>query len=180
MNKLLRWVGLLILPLCGWACSNTQKSDDNKQVAAKELLSVDSVQKPVLIENEALQAIFDQYIVLSKSLVNSDYVAAKEQVLLLEMVSKQNLVSKNMAKAMHFLSVAKDLSSLRTAFSDFSNTLIAEVKAAGMQSGSVYLAHCPMAEMDKGASWLSTKNEVLNPYYGDEMLDCGEVQEEIK
>ena len=29
---------------------------------------------------------------------------------------------------------------------------------------------------DQGASWLSTTKEVLNPYYGDMMLRCGEMK----
>lgn len=44
----------------------------------------------------------------------------------------------------------------------------------------LYLAHCPMARDGKGASWLSEFAEIKNPYYGDEMLECGEVKEELK
>lgn len=44
----------------------------------------------------------------------------------------------------------------------------------------LYLTHCPMARDGKGASWLSEFAEIKNPYYGDEMLECGEVKEELK
>ncbi|MBB6461245.1 efflux RND transporter periplasmic adaptor subunit [Flammeovirga kamogawensis] len=43
----------------------------------------------------------------------------------------------------------------------------------------VYLMYCPMANDDLGASWLSDTKEVLNPYYGDMMLKCGEIKKEI-
>jgi Protein of unknown function (DUF3347). len=33
---------------------------------------------------------------------------------------------------------------------------------------------------NKGTFWLSDAREVKNPYYGKEMISCGEVQEEIK
>ena len=44
----------------------------------------------------------------------------------------------------------------------------------------VYKVFCPMYNDNKGAFWLSDSREVKNPYYGKEMLSCGEVQEEIK
>lgn len=44
----------------------------------------------------------------------------------------------------------------------------------------LYKAYCPMAFDNKGASWISTSKEIRNPYFGDRMLNCGEIQEEIK
>jgi Cu(I)/Ag(I) efflux system membrane fusion protein len=45
---------------------------------------------------------------------------------------------------------------------------------------TLYVQKCPMANSNKGAVWLSTEKEVKNPYYGDTMLTCGSVIEEIK
>ena len=39
----------------------------------------------------------------------------------------------------------------------------------------IYVQHCPMANNDKGANWLSLEQEIRNPYYGDAMLTCGSV-----
>lgn len=39
----------------------------------------------------------------------------------------------------------------------------------------VYRIHCPMAFDNKGADWLSPDDRVLNPYFGNKMLRCGEV-----
>lgn len=44
----------------------------------------------------------------------------------------------------------------------------------------LYVQKCPMANNDKGALWLSTEKDIKNPYYGDAMLTCGSVIEEIK
>lgn len=44
----------------------------------------------------------------------------------------------------------------------------------------LYYAHCPMAFDNKGASWVSETEEIKNPYFGSEMLECGEVKEELK
>ncbi|RKD16339.1 hypothetical protein BCY91_05575 [Pelobium manganitolerans] len=47
-------------------------------------------------------------------------------------------------------------------------------------SKPMYKVFCPMFNDNKGAFWLSDSREVKNPYYGKEMLSCGEVKEEIK
>lgn len=44
----------------------------------------------------------------------------------------------------------------------------------------LYKAYCPMAFDNKGASWISTSKDINNPYFGEKMLTCGEIQEEIK
>ncbi len=44
----------------------------------------------------------------------------------------------------------------------------------------LYKVFCPMYDDNKGAYWLSDSKEIKNPYYGKDMLTCGEVQEELK
>ena len=44
----------------------------------------------------------------------------------------------------------------------------------------VYKQYCPMAFDDKGAYWLSKSDSVINPYFGDMMLRCGEVVETLE
>lgn len=44
----------------------------------------------------------------------------------------------------------------------------------------LYKVFCPMYNDNKGAYWLSDNKEIKNPYYGEAMLTCGEVQEELK
>ncbi|WP_432411308.1 efflux RND transporter periplasmic adaptor subunit [Rasiella sp. SM2506] len=47
-------------------------------------------------------------------------------------------------------------------------------------SNTIYVQKCPMANNNKGAIWLSTEKDIRNPYYGEQMLTCGSVIEEIK
>jgi hypothetical protein len=37
-----------------------------------------------------------------------------------------------------------------------------------------------MAKDGKGAMWLSETKEIKNPYFGDKMMECGEVNEIIR
>ncbi|MCB9719699.1 MAG: efflux RND transporter periplasmic adaptor subunit [Candidatus Omnitrophica bacterium] len=42
----------------------------------------------------------------------------------------------------------------------------------------IYLAFCPMAFSGDGGHWIQDEKEIANPYYGERMLRCGEIQAE--
>jgi hypothetical protein len=44
---------------------------------------------------------------------------------------------------------------------------------------TLYQQFCPMYNKNKGGIWLSASEEIRNPYFGQSMLTCGEVQKEI-
>lgn len=75
------------------------------------------------------------------------------------------------------ISSSGDLDEQRVHFETLSDNLIEAVEYFGLQIDRVYKMHCPMAFDDKGADWLSDKDEILNPYFGDMMLRCGEKRE---
>jgi hypothetical protein len=43
----------------------------------------------------------------------------------------------------------------------------------------LYLDHCPMANDNEGAVWLSETEEISNSYMGESMPTCGTIQKEI-
>lgn len=65
----------------------------------------------------------------------------------------------------------------RSVFAAMSNHAYELVKAFGAGT-TLYHAHCPMYQ--DGATWLSDSREIQNPFYGDEMMSCGTVQERIQ
>lgn len=73
-----------------------------------------------------------------------------------------------------------DVAVQRKQFEGLSTSMIALAKATKPKTAPTYVQFCPMAAEGKGASWLSDKKEVRNPYYGDKMLKCGSVKEEIR
>lgn len=73
----------------------------------------------------------------------------------------------------------QDIKVQRDLFSPLSEHVYELVKSYGTDK-PVYQEHCPMAFDGKGASWLSNEVIIRNPYFGDQMLECGEVTNIIK
>jgi hypothetical protein len=71
------------------------------------------------------------------------------------------------------ISKTTDVDTQRKQFEDLSASMITLAKAT--KPAKTYVQYCPMA----AASWLSSTKDVRNPYYGDKMLKCGSVKEEI-
>ena len=66
----------------------------------------------------------------------------------------------------------------RNHFKQVSTSLIEAVKVFGVNE-KVFVAFCPMADSNKGAYWLSKEEKVINPYFGNAMLTCGEIKQVI-
>jgi hypothetical protein len=64
-----------------------------------------------------------------------------------------------------------DIAALRTAFKPISERLVEANLPAGFA-----LAYCPMAFNDTGAHWVQKNGEIMNPYFGAEMLHCGGIR----
>lgn len=68
----------------------------------------------------------------------------------------------------------------REALDSLSQSLISLLQAAHVEGlDAVYRAYCPMAFGNRGASWLTPEDQVLNPYFGDRMLRCGSIEETL-
>ena len=69
------------------------------------------------------------------------------------------------------LAKATDLASARAAFKPLSETLIQYLADHKIQ-GAYVKVYCPMAR----ANWLQADRNVNNPYFGQAMATCGEIQ----
>ncbi|HBE41259.1 MAG TPA: efflux RND transporter periplasmic adaptor subunit [Bacteroidales bacterium] len=68
----------------------------------------------------------------------------------------------------------------RKTFQSLSKDLYDAIKTFGVMNRTVYYQFCPMYDNNKGGYWLSETEEILNPYFGKEMLSCGEIRETLK
>lgn len=74
---------------------------------------------------------------------------------------------------------ADNIEQARASFRNLSDELIDAVQTFGIE-GVVYHQYCPMAFDNEGANWLSTDEQIQNPYLPDTMPGCGEVIERIE
>lgn len=81
----------------------------------------------------------------------------------------QELLEQGMGHAHHVTRIA----SARDHFFDHSQAMIA-LAQAGFHHGELHLMFCPMARRGLGAHWLQQDDSLLNPYFGAQMLRCGD------
>ena len=63
----------------------------------------------------------------------------------------------------------------REHFTNLSKNMYEVVKTLKLNTSTVYEQYCPM----KKATWLSETNAIKNPYYGKQMLTCGNTKETL-
>lgn len=174
-KKYLGLVGIAIL----LACNSSNKSTETKD---STVVSKSDTTKAVALSfsDEKLQTIYASYIKLKDQLVATNYNDAKPAANELATALKGFEGCENAATIAHKIAEAKDIKAQRTAFNDLNVEVIPVFKHAALTSGTIYLQHCPMANNGDGGDWLASEKNIRNPYYGDEMMECGRVAEEIK
>ncbi len=139
--------------------------------------------------NKAVNNVFATYFTLKNDLVADNSAAAKTHAVELAGVVKAVTTEKlsaeqqvawklNAAKlqlAATKLNEAKDIDTQREYFAVLSKTLTDAVKALKINTSVIYVQYCPM----KKVSWLSEAAAIKNPFYGKQMLTCGQVTETL-
>ena len=115
----------------------------------------------------------EAYLKLKNALVATDADAAKTAATVLAGFAEGEIKT-----AAETLAGSGDVETQRAHFKLISEQLYVSVKENGAAQ-TLYKQHCPMAFEDTGAFWLSAEKEVNNPYFGDKMLHCGTVKEEL-
>jgi hypothetical protein len=131
------------------------------------------------INEDKLNAVYQQYQQLAAALVEGNVPEAKIAANAMEAGLREMPSTAHLTVSTSKIVSAKDVTAQRAAFAKLSRDMIALVKDAGVSNGEVHVGFCPMALNNEGASWLTNKKEIINPYFGDEMLTCGEIKETI-
>jgi Cu(I)/Ag(I) efflux system membrane fusion protein len=141
-----------------------------------------------------LKVVFNEYIKLKDALVKEDSkkgIAVSKK--LLDNLLKVNMkLLEDKAAHNHWVSLEKEIKiaamsisntsnikNQRNHFKHLSSNLVSALEVFGINE-KVYHQFCPMADANKGAYWLSKEEKVINPYFGDAMLTCGEVKQVIE
>lgn len=138
-----------------------------------------------------ISGILEAYLELKNALVGSASEDAHQQAIALQNyldelekgLSKEaeevwSPYGKEIRKAAERIEKHSDsLDEQRKAFHTISDRMVEAVRIWGTGGKKIYKDHCPMAFEGEGADWLSEFETIKNPYYGEEMLECGSVKE---
>jgi hypothetical protein len=169
-----RFILFLTIGLLVMGCQKQEKAvQENKAPQTETAASVDLSQ---------YQPLFQQYFHLKNALVEGDQQKAANA--LAEITKTLMQTDQNSEQTQQLLSEAKklmaasEIAQMRNGFNSFSLAM-AEYAKAKSAGGVVYVQFCPMAMNNNGGYWLSPSENIENPYFGEQMLHCGEVKETI-
>ena len=166
------------------AFASTSCKDGNKEKATNSTKSEMQGQ-----QNAKAVAVLNDYFNLKDALVNDDNSKAKTLGNTLanslksfdasnysdsEKTELKDIIEDAAEHAEHI--GESDIKHQREHFKTLSKDVTDLVAITGTNT-KIYEQFCPM--YDGGTAWLSTKEEVRNPYFGSKMLKCGKVQREI-
>ena len=173
------------------------KLDSSLQLLAKPSMMSADPDAPPEIEatpemRDALGKLLHEYYPIWKALAGDDLPSAKASAGKLESGTHQFHGLPGSAEASDFfettlaavsksageIASATDIDAARKAFEIVSNTLVRAVQAVGLNADTpAHLAFCLMAFEGRRADWLQNDKELLNPYFGAAMLQCGEFED---
>ncbi|GAB5399023.1 MAG: DUF3347 domain-containing protein [Aureisphaera sp.] len=163
-----------------FSCKDNAKSPEIETVEVEPVKEVyTSAEMEAEFNDPKVAEVYKAYNALKTALVNTNATEAQEKASVL-LTAYSNLgVDEEVFRAAQAISESEDVKTQRASFSDVSAHVEAMLEGA-LISGAVYKQYCPMAFNNTGGYWLSNTKEIRNPYFGDVMLKCGRVSEEIK
>lgn len=123
-----------------------------------------SLSIPVFAADQAKPKALDSYIEIQEALAKDSLDKAKK--LGSSLARESN--SESVKKSAQGIAAAKSIEAARESFKLLSATFSEQVQKEKPQGYEVI--ECPMAK----AKWVQKRGEIQNPYYGKEMLSCGE------
>jgi Cu(I)/Ag(I) efflux system membrane fusion protein len=142
----------------------------------------------------SIEKLLSEYFEIQQALSQDDVPTAKKSAAsfskLLNEVDMNQLkgdahhrwmeLQKNLQKSSDQIASSGDIEQLRKVFEILSGVTYEVVKKFGTTGQQpVYQYFCPMAFDNKGAYWLQNKEGVENPYFGEAMFHCGNLEETL-
>jgi hypothetical protein len=169
--------------------SNNSGKTDNKTISDTGKVTEET--NPVIQKDSAsIQSVLTEYLRLKNALVNDKSKEAADAGKSLKSAldslggdlmtaAQQKAFSEigddSKEHAEHIGANAGNIKHQREHFQMLSKDIYDLVKAFGTTQ-TIYKDYCPMVK----AIWLSETKPIKNPYYGNSMLTCGQVQETIQ
>ena len=120
----------------------------------------------------------DQYLRIKDALVSSNPAEAQAAAKHLDSLWTTNSPGDQLLSSVRQIASTSDLAAQREAFYSLTKAYLVSLESKPGED-TLYLQFCPMAFDFEGATWISREKVVMNPYFGDEMLNCGVVRKPI-
>ncbi|WP_420385495.1 efflux RND transporter periplasmic adaptor subunit [Roseivirga sp.] len=145
--------------------------------------------------SQQIRQLVESYLPLKDAMVEGNAAPIKtEAARVLESLKKVDMTELKGDAHMHWMALlnpmetslenmnnSDDRDVQRLEFINLSKALINTLDSYGNPADQMlYVQFCPMANNDKGATWVSMEEEIINPYFGDMMLHCGNVEYTIE
>ena len=138
-----------------------------------------------------IQQIIKGYLPLKNALAQDDSKKASDAAKSLFSILKKIDISKTDAKnnselrdivesaaenAEHIGEKSDDIAHQREHLLSLSNDIADLIKEKGTDGLKLYQDFCPMYNNGKGGTWISESEEIINPYEGQKMINCGSIK----
>lgn len=177
-----------LLAACGGNTSDTTSASAGATDAVDKKNSTEMAPANFAI---GLKDIYQDYLKLKDAFTATDAVktasVADQLIGNLDKVDSSSLTEEQLKQwlrekerilqALGSIKEEKDIKKQREAFSTVSEAIYNSLLTFGIKGLVVYKQYCPMAFDNQGAYWLSDKEVIANPYFGDQMMECGEVKQ---
>jgi hypothetical protein len=186
-------LAVIVLIARPFFCNNDDKKTD-KVVEKQQPLSISDNSD---VFKQSFTQLLDAYNNLKNALVASDTAKASAAALILRTaadslkvneikgdstgVIKETAVSytSTISGSSQALVAEKDLKNKRKEFAVIADAMYTLIRTVRYSGQTLYWEYCPMAFDNKGAYWISKEREIKNPYFGNEMLNCGSVEDSL-
>lgn len=184
-NKVISTVVIVLIMSLIYSCGATSDETLEATIISSEVTDGTS---------DDFKGVFNAYIKVKDHLVNSDLDNAKtgleELHTTIEQVDASTLSEEDqmrwgfkveaLGKSIVAMQDAENIDDMRIEFEALSKLMYVTLTELGVKDLVIYKQYCPMAFDNQGAYWLSDKQEIMNPYFGDMMLHCGKVKEVLE
>ncbi|AVR47499.1 hypothetical protein C7S20_15475 [Christiangramia fulva] len=183
---------LTLLSFAAISCKNA-KEDEPAEPMSNEMHQQDNQGQngSKTNENQEVAMTLENYLAIKDALVKDDQEAAAEAgsklAKELEEFDKEEYSSTEQQELTDIIEDAKEhaehisespIAHQREHFDILSKDMIDMIAITGTNR-KLFQAYCPMYNDNKGAQWLSSEEEIQNPYMGTKMPGCGKVQKEL-
>jgi len=183
---------VIVLAIAGFLAYKYFFSKDDSKAEKAAPMTITGSDSLTTTTGAALQAYYelkDAFIKSDTNLVNQTaaaFVGKLEAIQLEGAKADSSLIGlakdlrQNIAGETKKIATTPGLEDKRKTFQVMSDALYDFLRTIRYSGSKVYQLFCPMAFENTGAAWLSGSTEIVNPYFGEKMLHCGEVRDSLR